>query len=292
MATGERRAAGATLRAAVLLMLVLAATVHADPIGVVNVLRMEGCGGRPAAGAPVAPDSRLDRVARQLARADSLEAALDLAGYPAMSATSFHVRGSREDAVIRNLLGSRYCESLNDPRYEEAGVFSARDETWIVLAVRQPSQPSLDRATTVARVLELVNAARAEARACGDERYDAAPALTLSPMLNAAALLQASDMAVRGVASHEGADGSAVGDRITRSGYAWKASGENVAAGQRDAEAVVRAWLSSPGHCATLMAPYFTETGIAFALAPTKNPSIYWTQVFATAQTAADAGAQ
>jgi hypothetical protein len=30
------------------------------------------------------------------------------------------------------------------------------------------------------------------------------------------------------------------------------------------------------------MAPYFTQTGIAFTLAPASNPSIYWTQVFAT----------
>jgi uncharacterized protein YkwD len=29
------------------------------------------------------------------------------------------------------------------------------------------------------------------------------------------------------------------------------------------------------------MEPNFTETGIAFALAPAKNPSVYWTQVFA-----------
>jgi uncharacterized protein YkwD len=43
----------------------------------------------------------------------------------------------------------------------------------------------------------------------------------------------------------------------------------------------VSAWLDSPGHCATLMSPLYAETGIAFALAPGKNPAIYWTQVFA-----------
>jgi uncharacterized protein YkwD len=88
-------------------------------------------------------------------------------------------------------------------------------------------------------------------------------------------------MAARGSLCHEGSDGSKSGERITRAGYLWQASGENIAAGQADADAVVAAWLGSPGHCATLMGPFFTETGIAFALAPTKNPSIYWTQVFA-----------
>ena len=88
-------------------------------------------------------------------------------------------------------------------------------------------------------------------------------------------------MAERGSLGHEGSDGSVSGERMTRAGYEWQASGENVAAGQPDAESAVAAWLESPGHCATLMEPRFTETGIAFALAPGKNPSVYWTQVFA-----------
>jgi uncharacterized protein YkwD len=106
--------------------------------------------------------------------------------------------------------------------------------------------------------------------------------LTLAPALTSAALLHAGDMARRGSLGHQGSDGSLSADRITRAGYLWQASGENIAAGQRDADAVVAAWLTSPGHCATLMAPYFTQTGIAFTLAPASNPSIYWTQVFAT----------
>ena len=105
--------------------------------------------------------------------------------------------------------------------------------------------------------------------------------MTLSPLLNEAAFRHARDMAERGVLSHEGSDGSESGDRITRAGYAWRASGENVAAGQPDADTVVAAWLESPGHCATLMGPYFTEMGIAFVPAPEKNPAIYWAQVFA-----------
>ena len=69
---------------------------------------------------------------------------------------------------------------------------------------------------------------------------------------------------------------------MTRAGYEWRGSGENIASGQPDAETAVQGWLDSPGHCATLMEPRFTETGVAFALAPGKNPAVYWTQVFAT----------
>jgi uncharacterized protein YkwD len=101
-------------------------------------------------------------------------------------------------------------------------------------------------------------------------------------VLAAAAAVHSLDMAEHGTASHRGSDGSDSGERITRAGYAWRGSGENVAAGQPTAEDVVEAWLDSPGHCATLMEPKFVETGIAFALAPGRNPSVYWTQVFAT----------
>ena len=85
----------------------------------------------------------------------------------------------------------------------------------------------------------------------------------------------------RGRLGHEGSDGSNSGERMSRAGYAWRVAGENVAAGQADADSVVTAWLGSPGHCATLMSTLYTETGVAFALAPGKNPAIYWAQVFA-----------
>jgi uncharacterized protein YkwD len=130
-------------------------------------------------------------------------------------------------------------------------------------------------------VLDLVNAARAEPRVCGRDSFGAASPLTASSTLTAAAAVHAQDMADHRKLDHKGSDDSVSGDRITRAGYVWSVSGENIASGQRDAEAVVASWLQSPGHCATLMAPYFTETGVAFALAPNENPPIYWVQVFA-----------
>jgi uncharacterized protein YkwD len=270
---------GAVLAAGALMP---APALRADPIGVVNALRMEGCGEQAAVGTRVLPHPALFDVARELSRDEELEAAFERAGYPAASAASFHTTGSRNDADIRRMLAARHCRALGDPRYDEIGAFELGDETWIVLAVRRPPPPPpLQTAAVERQVLALVNAARARARDCGRDRYQAAQALTLSPTLNAAALGHARDMAARGSLGHDGSDGSRSGDRISRAGYAWQASGENVAAGQRDADAVVAAWLGSPGHCATLMGPHFTEMGIAFSLAPSENPDIYWTQVFA-----------
>ena len=268
-------------RCAVAGWLLSPATASADAVEVINELRSGDCGNESAAGSPVQRDDRLDLVARELSRAYSLEQALERAAYTAESAASLHLRGPGNDASMRAVLADGYCQSVNNPFYDEMGVFRNGDDTWIVLAARQPARPVLEPETVAERVLELVNAARAEARSCGPDRFEATDPLQLSPILVTAAEAHSWDMAARGRAGHDGSDGSDSGERIRRAGYVWLAAGENVAAGQPDADAVVGAWLESPGHCATLMAPYFTETGIAFAEAPSKNPPIYWTQVFA-----------
>jgi uncharacterized protein YkwD len=270
-------------RAALAAFASLAVAAHADPAGVVNTLRAEGCARVAAAGAPARRDSALDAAARELGRDAKLADALARVGYPAAKSSSYHVHGSRDDAAIRAALEPRYCESVNDPKLVELGVHQSGADTWLVLAGRKetPFAELRDPAGVAERVLELVNAARAETRRCGDERFEPAPPLAMAVALTAAAALHSLDMAARGRLGHDGSDGSDSGERITRAGYTWQAAGENVASGQHDAEAVVAAWLQSPGHCATLMNARFTDTGIAYALAPGKDPSVYWTQEFA-----------
>jgi uncharacterized protein YkwD len=103
----------------------------------------------------------------------------------------------------------------------------------------------------------------------------------LSAALTRASAAHAADMAAHGFMGHEGTDGSSTGERATRAGYRWRTVGENVAAGQPDAAAVVAAWLESPGHCANIMGAQFTEMGVAFTLAPQSDLRILWAQVFA-----------
>lgn len=232
-------------------------------------------------GERIRPNAALDDIARELSRDVELEDAFADVSYPALAATSLHVRGFIDDGVIRRVLTKRYCPTIEDSKYKEVGVFEQSDELWIVLSATRPEPLPLEPAVVEQRILELVNAARAEGRRCGDEEYPAAPPVTLSPRLYEAALEHTHDMASRGVPSHEGSDGSHVGERVTRAGYLWQAAGENVAAGQQDVDSVMAAWLESPGHCATLMASFFTQMGVAFERTPSKNPSIYWTQVFA-----------
>jgi uncharacterized protein YkwD len=285
MAAADARAQTARRALAVGLWLLAPLAASADPASVVNELRVRGCAGTPAVGVAARRDSALDAAARELARGAKLGDALARVAYSTTSSTSFHVRGSADDAVVRDMLAQRYCALLNEAKFVELGAHQSGAETWIVMAAGRVAAPFAalqDPAAVAQRVLGLINAARAQPRRCGRDRYEAAPPVTMSTTLTAAAALHSLDMAQRGELGHDGSDGSTSGDRMTRAGYGWRGSGENIASGQPDADTVVQGWLDSPGHCATLMEPRFTETGVAFALAPGKNPAVYWTQVFAT----------
>ena len=65
--------------------------------------------------------------------------------------------------------------------------------------------------------------------------------------------------------SHDGSDGSDVGDRLDRVGYAWRTYGENVAWNQQTPAAVMDAWMNSPGHRANILNCSFTEIGVGVA---------------------------
>lgn len=134
-----------------------------------------------------------------------------------------------------------------------------------------------------ARVLELVNAARAEPRRCGWKRFDAAPPLVRSTILDRVAHAHAEDMAARGRMEHAGGDGSSPAERASRAGYAWMRIAENVAQGQATPEEAVASWLKSSGHCASLMDAAYVETGIGVATGGAGGP--YWAQVFGTPAT-------
>lgn len=125
-----------------------------------------------------------------------------------------------------------------------------------------------------ARMLELVNEARAAGRSCGSAGwFAAADPLALEPRLNAAAQWYSDDMHANGAWGHVGSDGSTLRVRVDRTGYPWRALGENIAKGYTTPEHVMVAWLGSPGHCANIMRPQFTELGFGRA-------GVSWTQVF------------
>lgn len=252
----------------------------ADLTADINRLRKQGCDGRRGVDIKLQASRELDAVAREWSRGGRLRDALLKLSYRAADSTSIHVEGAPNDAAIVRMLADNYCKAVLDPSFTAIGLF--RDRRSIRIVVAAPvSLPGAREAQSIGnRVLTLVNQARSQARKCGSTSFSAAPALTLSDTLTQAALAHAKDMATHDFFEHEGSDGSNPAQRATRAGYQWRNVAENIAAGATTADAVVRGWLESPGHCANLMNPLYAEMGIAYASEPKSRSDIYWSQVF------------
>ena len=250
-------------------------------VNALNSLRAHGCGGRPGAAPPLREDAQLAQAAKRAERLP-LGDALAAAGYRASRSALIRVQGDPAAKSVADVVAGDSCAYLIDPGFSEIGVHQRTRETWIALA--EPfSPPAAEASDAVAeRVLELVNRARTEARACGDKRFAAAGRLKLNGTLSRTSLAHAADMAHHSYMAHTGRDGSTPADRATRAGYRWRSVGENIASGQTTPEAVVESWIKSPPHCANLMAPQFTEMGVAYSVDSASKAGIYWAQLFGT----------
>ena len=143
-------------------------------------------------------------------------------------------------------------------------------------SARAPAPPSVGsgRADETAEVVRLINQHRARI-GCPRLAWDNAAA--------GAAEAHAADMARRNYFSHVSPEGGDVASRLTAAGARWRAVGENLARGQTSAVIVVRDWLSSPGHRATIENCGYTRHGI-------DRVGAVWVHVFYTPTPAAGAG--
>lgn len=271
----------AIIRAALVMMPVLAPAGAADVPGIVNAIRSDGCADLPALQQPLRSSATLDEAARRSSDGKTLDIALAQSGYPAKRSASIHVRTTSGETGIARVLRQRFCDIVMDPTLQEIGIFGSGDEVWMVLAQRLAPPPGEDARSAARRVLELINEARQEARRCGRNEFDATRPLRRSAELERAARAHANDMAAHSFLGHEGSDGSMPAGRASRAGYAWISVAENVAAGQTTAEDVVDTWIASAGHCENLMDPRYSESGVARATNPDSEKVIYWVQVFA-----------
>nr|WP_246215314.1 CAP domain-containing protein [Modestobacter muralis] len=117
------------------------------------------------------------------------------------------------------------------------------------------------------QVLALVNAARADA-GCGVVAADGG--------LAGVARAHSADMRDRGFFSHTDPEGRSPFDRAAQAGVD-DARAENIARGQPDADAVVRAWLDSPGHRQNVLDCSYRTMGLGLA---TGAGGPWWTQLF------------
>lgn len=131
------------------------------------------------------------------------------------------------------------------------------------------------------RVLDLINAQR-KAAGC--------PALAMNPALQQAAQTYANAMATQNFFSHRAPNGAGPSQRAWSVGYRFHKLAENIAAGQKSPEAVVKTWMNSPGHRKNILTCGLRETGIGLVYSRDDKPlrgqsypmHYYWVQMFGT----------
>jgi uncharacterized protein YkwD len=265
--------------------LVAATLVHADPLSTVQMLREGGCGGVVPAAKPLRHSALLDRAAWQWAGGEPLAAATANLGYRG-AASALHLSGP--DAAIVADLRRSACSQVADRALQEVGVYQRGFDTWLVMisvpaasanGYPSPSAPPVARdqgQMLAARVLDLVNEARARGARCGGQAFAPAAPLALSGTLGGVASGHARDMAQHNYFEHVDLAGHTPADRVRAVGYREALVGENIAYGPKSVEEVVQGWLDSPGHCANIMDPRFVELGIAWAPGQVGRLGLYW----------------
>ena len=121
--------------------------------------------------------------------------------------------------------------------------------------------------TPAAQVLALVNAQRARA---------GLGSLSLDPEASKAAGVRAREIQIS--FSHTRPDGRDFSTALSEAGASFRASGENIAYGQRLAEQVMDVWMNSAGHRANILNPGYSRIGIGHV--KDSRGVDHWVQLF------------
>ncbi|NBA98026.1 CAP domain-containing protein [Pseudomonas sp. R5(2019)] len=236
------------------------------------------CDGRTSpALAPLALKSNL---ALPVGYGGSLRDGLKARGYQAAMVQSIKLVGARDVNAAFAMLRSDYCDSMLDSQYTDIGLTRSGRQWQLVLARPLIDSRSSDGRSADKTLLAQVNAARAKPRMCGRQRFSAARPLSWNSALKTAALGHSRSMATGDYFAHQGPDGESPYDRARAAGYRGRQIGENIAAGQGSPSQAMASWLASPGHCANLMNPMFTQVGAASTADTRSEYGIYWTMMF------------
>jgi uncharacterized YkwD family protein len=114
------------------------------------------------------------------------------------------------------------------------------------------------------QVINLVNQERAK---------NGLSALSQDSALMNVAKLKSEDMKNNNYFSHTSPTYGSPFDMLKSFGISYKTAGENIAKGQKTAEAVVSAWMNSEGHRKNILNSAFTKIGVSYV-------DGYWTQIF------------
>lgn len=189
-------------------------------------------------------------------------------GAPAPSADPASVAGGRDgDPVSRDATRSA-TPALPSRTLTQSSQSPQSSPSTPAATGTKVIQASPDRAAAYeAQVVALTNQQRL-AYGC--------PALRDDPRLRAAAMGHSVDMQTRDYFAHDTPDGVTPWTRIGAQGYT-DPSAENIAKGQQTPQAVVDAWMNSPGHRANILSCSSKAIGVGVQFGPS-GP--WWTQDF------------
>jgi hypothetical protein len=112
---------------------------------------------------------------------------------------------------------------------------------------------------------------------------DNMPALTVNPLLQAAAQEKADDMAKNGYFAHTSPAGITPWYWFENVGYDFSYAGENLAVNFTDSQDVTTAWMNSPEHRANILDANYTNIGIAVATGTYEGePATFVVELFGT----------
>jgi uncharacterized YkwD family protein/spore coat assembly protein SafA len=128
--------------------------------------------------------------------------------------------------------------------------------------------PTVSSSTTAyeSEVVRLVNQKRAE--------HGLKP-LAQDWQLSRVARYKSQDMKDLGYFSHTSPTYGSPFDMMKSFGISYRTAGENIAKGYSTPEAVVNAWMNSPGHRANILNSTYTHIGVGYI-----SSGNYWTQMF------------
>ncbi|MFS2201219.1 CAP domain-containing protein [Pseudomonas sp. Pseusp3] len=266
------------------LLPVLASPAHADGqrqlVDAINDYRAhpQRCDRRPTQ--RLSPLKLKSNLALPVGYGGGLRDRLKASGYQATMVRSIRVVGARDAEEAFDMFQDEHCAALLDNQYADIGVSRAGSEWQVVLARPVLDGQTGDTRSAAQALLAQVNAARARPRMCGRQRFAAARPLSWNASLGAAAQGHSKAMAYGNYFAHQDPDGDMPYDRAKAAGYRGRQIGENIAAGQGSPSKAMAGWLASPGHCANLMNPMFTQVGAAYAANARSDNGVYWTMLF------------
>lgn len=157
----------------------------------------------------------------------------------------------------------------NDGKIDVQDVTSAQ---MLISGGETPTQPSGSASYNkefADKVIELVNAARAKEG--------------LSPLTKDTTLTNLSNIRSKETAtlfSHQRPDGTSWSMVLKQNNVSYTSAAENIAAGQNTPEAVVKEWMNSPSHRASIMNSKYNKIGVSCYVDQNAPYRYYWEQLF------------